>query len=1175
MSKAWWRSVLERRSPPTPRRRRTGRWPRRFRPLLEALEDRSLPSTLVPATFADTNVANPASAQFSLRGAIILANADTQDDVIQLGTGTYSLTRTGANEDASDTGDLDITKTTGTLTIRGSSTGGTVIDASSLGDRVLQVFSGATVILSGLTLTGGQAIGNGGGIANAGTLTITDSTISGNTATGAAGQDGSASGAGGGGGGGAGLGGGLFNAAGAVATVTNSTLSGNQAVGGNGGTGLPNNGVFGNPGGAGGGPNGGAGGTGNPGFVPGGPGGSGGFASGGGGGGGGTPTGGDGGAGGFGGGGGGGGGRTPGGTGGAGGAGGTGGGAGSTAQFSGAGGGGGGAGIGGALFNQGTLTVTSTTIAGNSAAGGAGGSDAFGITPGASGSGLGGGLYIDSGTATLTNTIVASNTADAAPDVNGAVTSQGYNLIGSTTGGSGFAATDLLNVNPGLGPLANNGGPTQTMALLSDSPAINAGDPATTGTFDQRGVGFPRVSGGRVDIGAYEFLLPATHFLVTVSGGAVAGQPVSVTVTALTRFGTVADSYRGTITFSTSDGTASLPGPYTFTAADAGSHTFQVTFFTAGDQTLTAQDTADGSVQGSTTVPVADAPPANVSLALSTDALDEGQSLALSGSFTAPGPLDTYTVVIHWGDGSPDTSIDLPAGSRAFSAEHLYADDNPTGTAFDVNDVRVTVTDNHGGSGEGDAAVTVHNVAPTVTAGPQSFIGLGTQFNGSGSFTDPGADSWTAHVDYGDGTGFQPLTLSADHTFALSHVYDREGSFLVTVSVTDDDGGTGTASFFVHAFVAGPQQGASAVAGPGQTVTASVEGITVTLERSPDDTGFAAIVVARLPSGEVANALPDALQGAANPLAQPLMIFDVRAINVGDQDRATVVFEVDSPDGHPPTLRVLDAVTHELRQVLGSQRAPDSLTVTQVPGTTRFRIRVVLDSTSDPALTDLTGTIFTISVLLNPPPPPLPVQPAPTVVASAAPPRGTTTTDVGSPLALQLEPTGFVGGSQRTLATTPPENPLTNFGAGGPEPPRSSDLALAQGVVAAAHSGFWDQAADAGPPAAVGPQPPPPENADTPEEDKGALTFPEAIGRVLSETEAKAPAVAVPWFGGELVPARAPVVEEAGDKELEAGAALALALAGWAGRRRNGRPSEVTGRGPRLVGWWLRDLEER
>ena len=109
----------------------------------------------------------------------------------------------------------------------------------------------------------------------------------------------------------------------------------------------------------------------------------------------------------------------------------------------------------------------------------------------------------------------------AAPPSTTSGLSRGHNLFGNSFDGSGYAASDLLDVDPRLGPLQDNGGPTQTMALLPGSPALNAGDNTGAPTSDQRGPGFPRVVGGTIDIGALE---------VQGAGGlAVAGFPATVT----------------------------------------------------------------------------------------------------------------------------------------------------------------------------------------------------------------------------------------------------------------------------------------------------------------------------------------------------------------------------------------------------------------------------------------------------------------------------------------------------------------------------------------------------------------------------------------------------------------------------------------------------------------------
>jgi predicted outer membrane repeat protein len=111
----------------------------------------------------------------------------------------------------------------------------------------------------------------------------------------------------------------------------------------------------------------------------------------------------------------------------------------------------------------------------------------------------------------IDNSIVANNTGgDCTP---GRITSRGYNLSSSST--CGFTATgDLSGVDPKIGALANNGGPTQTHALLISSPALDAGDPAVSACSptDQRGLPRPKDGNGdgqaRCDIGAFEQQTP-------------------------------------------------------------------------------------------------------------------------------------------------------------------------------------------------------------------------------------------------------------------------------------------------------------------------------------------------------------------------------------------------------------------------------------------------------------------------------------------------------------------------------------------------------------------------------------------------------------------------------------------------------------------------------------------
>lgn len=205
-------------------------------------------------------------------------------------------------------------------------------------------------------------------------------------------------------------------------------------------------------------------------------------------------------------------------------------------------------GSGGAILNFGVLTVTDSTFSGNYAdtEGGAifSNNDIFVDQPGlfvtnstfeGNSSAQGGGIYNDVGTPlSIKNTLLAGNSGGNCT-LNGPTTSQGHNLSDDATCASGFTmATDQNGVAAGLDPkgLQDNGGPTQTVALLPTSLARDAipvasctdtsGKPVQT---DQRGITRPQGSG--CDIGAFELVentsFSAFHAQLVLAAGKYPG----------------------------------------------------------------------------------------------------------------------------------------------------------------------------------------------------------------------------------------------------------------------------------------------------------------------------------------------------------------------------------------------------------------------------------------------------------------------------------------------------------------------------------------------------------------------------------------------------------------------------------------------------------------------------
>jgi hypothetical protein len=206
---------------------------------------------------------------------------------------------------------------------------------------------------------------------------------------------------------------------------------------------------------------------------------------------------------------------------------GAGGGPGSSDGGNGGNGGNGGSAIGGGIYNAGSTGVTNCTFANGAATGGTGGAAGSGPSGkgGANGAGSGGNIATASGTFILKNSILASPAGGAC--ASGAITDFGNNISSDVT--PAFSTTNShSNLDPLLGGLDNNGGPTLTMPLLIGSPAIDAIFDSSAPAFDQRG--FVRPFGSLSDIGAFEYGSSTSLFLVSghVTLGAMAFPGVTI-----------------------------------------------------------------------------------------------------------------------------------------------------------------------------------------------------------------------------------------------------------------------------------------------------------------------------------------------------------------------------------------------------------------------------------------------------------------------------------------------------------------------------------------------------------------------------------------------------------------------------------------------------------------------
>ncbi len=775
------------------------RRPRRARPQLVELEDRVTPATLFTVTGAGDD--NTRDGVLTLREALLAQRGDitlSADELVHVAVNAPGLTRDtigfapvlGGRTitfGASDTTAANRYGATGfvvttPVTIDGTAGGGQGVTVSGgSARRLFAVTSTGDLGLANLTLADGLAQGGAGGVG---------ATISKGTTTTLQG---------GGGGGAAGLGGAVF-VDGGVLTITAGTLTGNRAAGGAGGyrgtsgSGAGGTGTYLSTGGAG---------------IPGASGGAGGFGGGGGGGGArsttthyppplppGHPLGGittspppppvttydayAGGAGGFGGG----------------------AGASGVATFGLVGGwGGGGAGFGGAVFNNaGTVTITSSTLTANTAVGGPGGT---------AGKGHGGAVFSRNGTLTITSSTLSANTAAqggagvfvladkvvggagdtgstgaAAVTITGSILGQTANAVtdlATATNGSATTLTvsgafnlirntavtgvgNLSTADPRLTSFATFGGPTRTMALLTGSPALDAGDPAATGA-DQRGVA---VYNGRRDVGAFE---QAAGTLTIAGPGTLPSRSVGEAYNETF----AAAGSAGPFTFAVYDGalpaglTLSPAGVLSGTATAGGTFTF----------TVIAHDPTGAS--GSRDYTLVVVPPVVLTpTALPGAAVEAAYSQALSAS----GPAGPFTFAVTTGS--------LPAGLTLTGAGVLAGTPTAAGTAT------FTVAATSAGGYTGTRQYTVVVGPVTVAVGPATLAAAtrGTAY--SQAVTAAGAiGPFTFAVTAGS---LPPgLTLAADGALTGTVPPGATQSFAFTVTATSATGFAGTRQYTVAA----------------------------------------------------------------------------------------------------------------------------------------------------------------------------------------------------------------------------------------------------------------------------------------------------------------------------------------------------------------------------------------
>jgi hypothetical protein len=180
-----------------------------------------------------------------------------------------------------------------------------------------------------------------------------------------------------------------------------------------------------------------------------------------------------------------------------------------------------------------------------------------------------------------------------------------------------------------------------------------------------------------------------------------------------------------------------------------------------------------------------------------TSPVTEGSVATLKGTIVDPDPGDTFFLNVNWGDSTPPESFSFAPGTpRDVTLQHQYLN-NPAGSPNGAFTIGLNWHDDQGAGSSASLQVVVQNVTPTVAPAPKATLRLGQTLTRLDTVTDPGQDLLTTTVNFGDGSGNQALSVNPNRQFQLKHRYRKAGTFHVTVTVRDSDGGVSTSTFQV------------------------------------------------------------------------------------------------------------------------------------------------------------------------------------------------------------------------------------------------------------------------------------------------------------------------------------------------------------------------------------------